>query len=83
MILLSDLKREFEAMSDRELRDVCAVLMPIIGRRFRPHPDPRISEYQKRNGPDMVFEVTLPKLKTVTVTPIEHRLSRPGTKGAS
>lgn len=31
---MSDLKREFDGMSDRELREVCGILMPIISKRF-------------------------------------------------
>jgi len=34
MILLSDLEREFESMSKRDLRKVCGLLMHIIGKRF-------------------------------------------------
>jgi hypothetical protein len=35
VILLSELAAQFDQMSDRELRDVCRILMPIIGRRFK------------------------------------------------
>lgn len=41
-------------MSDRELRDVCRVLMPIIGKRFR-----------EKKGATMTFDVALPSHHSV------------------